>query len=103
MVPRHRLQPPLPLPHPSLSPLSLTPLPDTSPSPLSRTPLPHPSPLTPLPQILDASLAAVQGMDYAELRLFVELLVDALSSQAEADAADKWYFDHFKVRCRGPI
>ena len=46
--------------------------------------------------ILDASLAAVQGMDYAELRLLVELLVDALSTAAEADVADKWYFDHFK-------
>ena len=44
-------------------------------------------------QILDASLAAVQGMDYADLRVYIETLINCVNSDKENTSTLKWYFD----------
>lgn len=42
-------------------------------------------------QILDASLAAIQGMDYSDLRLFVESVIENVNTVSENDVEAKWY------------
>ena len=44
-------------------------------------------------QVLDASLAAVQGIDYADLRVYIETLINCVNTNEENTTTLKWYFD----------
>lgn len=44
-------------------------------------------------RILDATIAAIQGIDYIKLRLFVANIHAVLSTQEELQLKDKWFFD----------
>lgn len=46
-------------------------------------------------KILDASLAAVQGVDYKKLRLRVRRIFETLCTEEEIALTDKWYKDYF--------